>query len=106
MYLFFIVDFPYFVTYDDDGSYLVIEKFDKSTWIEWNVRQDQPPKMIVFWKFFDYTEGNGILILYDKSRKAYTKLTTNVWFLKFEGNEDFWIYRYGKWSNSTPIELE
>ncbi len=75
-----------------------MEKFNISTWIEWIVCKDQPPKINFLWEFLNYTEGNGILILNDKSRNAYTKLTTIAWFLKFGENDNFWFYKSGEWS--------
>ena len=36
----------------------------------------------------------------------FTKLAPEAWFLKFTGNEDFWLYRQGEWSDTTPTKLE
>ncbi len=53
-------------------------------WIEWAVKRE--PIL-----------GN---ILY-----AYSRLSSEGWFLRFPKNFDFWLYNKGSWSAERPIEI-
>jgi len=96
----------YFITLKFDGDFIVLEENVETKWIEWIVRKDNTTRKNYIWEVYDYTVGKGIVILYDKSRNTYAKLTPEAWYLKNQSNKDFYLYLYGKYSDATPIILE
>ncbi len=72
----------YFITLKFDGDFIVLEENVETKWIEWIVRKDNTTRKNYIWEVYDYTVGKGIVILYDKSRNTYAKLTPEAWYLK------------------------
>jgi hypothetical protein len=62
------------------------------------------PSGIYSWELIGDDE-NGTVSLYDETRSAYSKLSSEGWFLKFSENSDFWLYNKGSWSANRPAEI-
>jgi len=101
----------YYVTNKNrDGSFFVVENIDSTNWIEWYVKKEPIlgnrlyPSGIYSWELIE-DNGNGTVILYDETRSAYSKLSSEGWFLEFPENSDFWLYNKGSWSAYRPAEI-
>jgi len=105
----------YITTKNPDDSFYVLENTDSTNWIEWYVKREPTfgnmlhPSGIYSWKSINYTE-DGTVILYDKTRSYYSRISNEGWFLKSPGNLDFRVHydlglQKGYWSAERPIEI-